>query len=217
MKDIKLFDIIILILSVYVLGVLVLSVAITFPTEIQKLLDYIDNCICVIFLFDFGYRYYKAENKLDYMKWGWIDLISSIPAIPVLRFGRVFRLIRLLRVLRAFRGIVNISRFLFRSRIKGTMLCTNIILILMSIFSSISILIVEKAPESNIKTAEDAIWWVFTTITTVGYGDKYPVTSEGRLIGALLMLVGVGLFGVYSGWMASFFLRENKNVPENDD
>ena len=55
---------------------------------------------------------------------------------------------------------------------------------LLVIFSSIAILNVETAPESNIKTAEDAIWWAFVTITTVGYGDKFPVTTEGRIIAA---------------------------------
>lgn len=61
----------------------------------------------------------------------------------------------------------------------------------------------ETAPESNIKTAEDAIWWAFVTITTVGYGDRFPVTTEGRIIAALLMTAGVGLFGTFTGFIAS--------------
>ena len=64
----------------------------------------------------------------------------------------------------------------------------------MLLFSSIAILQVETDPNSNIKTAEDAIWWSYVTITTVGYGDKYPVTTEGRIIAVILMTVGVGLF-----------------------
>lgn len=72
--------------------------------------------------------------------------------------------------------------------------------------ASISILQVETAPESNIRTADDALWWALSTITTVGYGDRYPVTSEGRVVAAFLMCAGVGLFGMFSGFLASWFI-----------
>ena len=80
----------------------------------------------------------------------------------------------------------------------------------MIIFCSIAILQVEDDPNSNIKTAEDAIWWAYVTITTVGYGDKFPVTTEGRVIAELLMTVGVGLFGTFTAYLASWFVRETK-------
>lgn len=80
----------------------------------------------------------------------------------------------------------------------------------MIIFGSISLLQVEHDANSNIKTAEDAIWWAFVTITTVGYGDKYPVTTEGRIIAAFLMVTGVGLFGTFTGYMTSWFVGSQK-------
>jgi voltage-gated potassium channel len=80
----------------------------------------------------------------------------------------------------------------------------------MVIFSSIAILQVEHAPNSNIKTAEDALWWSYVTITTVGYGDKYPVTTEGRIIAVFLMTIGVGLFGTFTAFLASWFIEETK-------
>lgn len=86
----------------------------------------------------------------------------------------------------------------------------SVIAVLMVIFSSIAILQVETDINSNIKTAEDAIWWSYVTITTVGYGDKFPVTTEGRLIAAILMTAGVGLFGTFTGFVASWFVSENK-------
>ncbi len=73
-------------------------------------------------------------------------------------------------------------------------------------FSSISILVCERHGDANIRTAEDAVWWSISTVTTVGYGDKYPVTTEGRIIGMLLMVAGVGMFGGLSGLVAAFFL-----------
>jgi voltage-gated potassium channel len=78
----------------------------------------------------------------------------------------------------------------------------------MLIFGSISILQVEIVPESNIKTASDAIWWAFVTITTVGYGDKFPVTNEGRIIAAFLMITGVALFGTFTGFIAAWFMGD---------
>ncbi|WP_306171340.1 potassium channel family protein [Porphyromonas gingivalis] len=77
-------------------------------------------------------------------------------------------------------------------------------------FLFIAILQVENAPTSNITTAEDAIWWSYVTITTVGYGDKYPVTTEGRIIAMFLMTAGVGLFGTFTAYIASLFVSDNK-------
>lgn len=80
----------------------------------------------------------------------------------------------------------------------------------MIIFSSIAILQVETKEASNIKTAEDALWWSYVTITTVGYGDKFPVTTEGRIIAMLLMTVGVGLFGTFTGYVASWLVESGR-------
>jgi voltage-gated potassium channel len=86
-----------------------------------------------------------------------------------------------------------------------------LISILMIIFSSIAILQFEKDINSNIKTAEDAIWWSYVTITTVGYGDKYPITTEGRIIGAILMTTGVGIFGTFTALVSSWFIQKNED------
>jgi voltage-gated potassium channel len=209
-KNIKLFDILIIVLSIYVLIALLISSIFRIPTEIYRLLEITDNVICVFFLIDFIRNLYTAENKWKYLKWGWIDLISSIPMLPYFRAGRLLRLVRLLRVLRTFRSTKILVTYLFKSKIKGTMMSVFIITLLIVIAASVSILIVEKDPCSNIKTAEDAIWWTMETITTVGYGDKYPVTTDGRIIGIILMISGVGLFGTYTAYIASLFVNSDK-------
>jgi voltage-gated potassium channel len=213
-KEFGIFDSLIIVLSIYVLIELMVDTFVKMPTEISKELEIIDTGICVIFLIDFFIEFYHAKNKLKFMKWGWIDLISCIPTIGILRVGRLFRLVRLLRVLRAFRSTEILVKYIFKSRIQGTMTAVSIITVLIIISSSISILMVEKSPNSNIKTADDAMWWTMETITTVGYGDKYPVTGEGRLIGVVLMVSGVGLFGTYTAYIASLFLGEKKKEEE---
>jgi voltage-gated potassium channel len=68
----------------------------------------------------------------------------------------------------------------------------------------------------NIKTPEDAVWWAISTMTTVGYGDAYPTTSEGRLIAVLLMAAGVRVFGTLSGLAASWFLSPAAEETDSD-
>lgn len=210
MKRLTIIDFIIIVLSVYVLGALLIDTAFKLDSETSTLLYYIDTGISALFLLDFFLRFKKSTDKLAFMRWGWIDLISSIPAVGVLRFGRVFRLIRLLRIVKSFKSINSLLNHVFRNRAEGTFMSVISISILFVIFSAISVLQFETAPESNIKTAEDAIWWAFTTITSVGYGDVYPVTSEGRVVGIVLMTVGVGLFGTFTAYVASWFVTPGK-------
>ncbi|MFT3979250.1 MAG: ion transporter [Ferruginibacter sp.] len=210
-------NLLIIVLSIYVLVALLVDTFFKLPPEVARVLNMADNAICLIFLLDFGRRFYRAPNKLQFMQWGWIDLVSSIPTLDVMRAGRMLRLIRLLRILRAFRSTKYLVQHIFRRRTQGALTAAAIIAVLMIIFSSIAILQVEDDPNSNIKTAEDALWWAYVTITTVGYGDKYPVTTEGRVIAALLMTVGVGLFGTFTAYLASWFVGEGKKEEGGKD
>lgn len=202
-------NLLIIILSFYVLGSLVVDTFFKLPTEVAKVLYYVDNFICGIFLLDFVIRFRKAENKLQFMKWGWIDIIASIPTLDFMRAGRLLRLIRLIRIIRAFRSTKHIAQHIFKNKVQGTLTSVSLIAVLMLLFSSIAILQFETDPNSNIKTAEDAVWWAYVTITTVGYGDKYPVTTEGRIIAAVLMTVGVGLFGTFTAFVSSWFVKDS--------
>ena len=206
-KELNLFNIIILVLSLYVLISLIVTTFFVLSDEVTVLLNYVDNLICIIFLVDFALRFKKANNKLVFMKWGWIDLISSIPYIDFLRVGRVLRLIRLIRVFRAFKATKLIFEHINRNKKQSALTSVALISFLMVIFSSIAILQFEKDVNSNIKTAEDAIWWSYVTITTVGYGDKFPITTEGRIIGAVLMTMGVGIFGTFTALVSSWFIQ----------
>lgn len=209
-----LLNIIVIILSIYVLGALIVDTIFVLPTETSILLNYIDTTICTFFFIEFSIRFFRAKSKWKFMRWGWVDILSSIPMIGFLRAGRILRLIRLLRVVRAFRSTRHLVNHIFANKVQGTFTSITVIALLLLIFSSIGILQVETDPNSNIKTAEDAIWWAYVTITTVGYGDKYPVTTEGRIIAAILMTAGVGLFGTFTAFVASWFVEDNKTKDE---
>ena len=82
-------------------------------------------------------------------------------------------------------------------------------------FGSLGILRFEQyAPEGNIKTASDALWYVIVTISTVGYGDRFPTTNAGRLLGSLIIVVGVGIFGTFTGYLANLFLSPRRSEPD---
>lgn len=204
----------VIILTFYVLGALVIDTFWVLSPETSKLLTYFDYAICTFFFFEFSYRFVQAENKLIFMKWGWIDLLSCIPMVDFLRAGRILRLIRIFRIIRAFRSSRQLLNHIFANKAKGALTSVSVIAILLIIFSSIAILAVETDPKSNIKNAEDAIWWTYTTITTVGYGDKYPVTTEGRILAMILMTFGVGFFGTFTAYIASIFVTDNKKESD---
>jgi voltage-gated potassium channel len=88
--------------------------------------------------------------------------------------------------------------------------------VFVSYIAAVQITISERSVEgSNIKTFSDGLWWAVTTVTTVGYGDRFPTTTEGRILAVMLMLVGISLVGVITASVASWFVRlsqeENKN------
>jgi voltage-gated potassium channel len=203
--DVTVWQISMLILCIYVILAMIAQEFFILPEQISIALDRFDFAICMLFLADFFFQFYTAENKLAYMKWGWIDLISSIPNIQFLRWGRMFRIIRILRILRGVRSTRLIFQIMFTKRNHGTFASVVVTCFILVIFSTIAILICEKAPNSNIKTAGDALWWAYTTISTVGYGDYYPMTFEGRIIAAILITAGMALFGTFTAYVASWF------------
>jgi voltage-gated potassium channel len=191
------------------------KVLLVLDSRTREILAYTDNAICALFFLDFLISVYQAPNKGQYLlRWGWLDLFSSVPTIAVLRLGRAARIVRILRVLRAIRSAKILAEVILLRRAHGTFLAAALTAFLLVVVSSITILHVETAPNSNIKTAEDAVWWSIVTITTVGYGDRFPVTSEGRFIGGVLMFAGVRLFATFSGFVAAWFLRPGETKQD---
>jgi voltage-gated potassium channel len=207
-----------LFLSVYVLIVLLAEIMFALPTEVSRLLSAVDVAVCAVFATDFFLQLKAAKRKWGYLKWGWIDLASSIPSLPFLRLGRVTRIVRILRLLRGVRSTRVIVAHLFENRSRGTFATVALITFVLIVFSSIAVLNVETGPDSTIRTAEDALWWSLATVTTVGYGDVYPRTTMGHIVAAMLMIAGVALFGTFTATVASFFVQQdNRREDEKLD
>jgi voltage-gated potassium channel len=217
-KKVTPFQLLMLLLSVYVLGALFFETVFTVSSQVASLLGMLDTAICLVFLGDFFYRLFHAERKLAFMKWGWIDLVSSIPMLNVFRWGRIIRVVRILRILRGVRSVKVILSVVLQAGVRGTLSLVVIVSAVLIVFSAIAILNAEKSPDSNIKDVGDALWWAVVTITTVGYGDKFPVTGEGRIVAAFLMVCGVGLFGTFTACVASLLLKAGeKEQPTETD
>jgi len=208
-----------LVLCVYTLGVLAAQTVGDLDAATRGILDYADMAVCAVFFGDFVFSLIAAKSRRAYFfTWGWLDLLSSIPTLDVARWGRAARVLRAFRVLRGLRATKILATLILRRRAESTFLAASLVALLLLVFCSMAVLHFETEPESNIKTAEDAFWWAITTITTVGYGDRYPVTTEGRFVAAVLMSAGVGLFGTFSGFLAAWFLgpqREEKGELES--
>jgi voltage-gated potassium channel len=207
-------EVVTLIFSVYVLVALLIQATVRLSPETAEVLDWIDLLVCAVFLTDFFVRFHRAPSKAQFMRWGWIDFVSSIPMINIFRVGRVVRIIRVFRILRAFRSMKNLLTYFFQYRRFTSFTAVAASSFCVMIFSAIAVLNVEDSPEANIKNTGDAFWWAFVTMTTVGYGDKYPLSTEGRIIGCVLMTAGAGLFATLTGLIASMFLQSRTSESE---
>jgi voltage-gated potassium channel len=219
-ENATIFQLFMVVLSVYVLGALFVESMFKISPEMLGLLQQIDSFVCLIFLGDFFYRFYHAPSKWRFMRWGWIDFLSSIPTLDLFRGGRIFQIVRIFRVLRGFRSVKFLMRYLQKNRSQNTIVTVAAFSCLLAMGGSMAILHLEEAsPDRNIKTPSDALWWSIVTITTVGYGDRFPVTDAGRVVASMLMIAGVGLFGTFTAFIASLFVepevkREKSEVHE---
>jgi voltage-gated potassium channel len=204
-------------LSIWALLTLAAGTVWQFDRESQTVLDYADNAVCGLFFIDFLLNLYYAPRRLTYLAtWGWVDLLSSIPVVDQLRWGRAGRILRILRVLRAVKSVRVLGSLLVERRAHSAFLAAVLLTVLLLVFSSLAMLQFEAGGGGNIRTAQDAMWWAVTTMTTVGYGDTYPSTPEGRLVAVFLMLAGIGVFGSFSGLVASWFLSPARAEAESD-
>ncbi len=190
-------------------------------TEVLAFLQWGDDVSCAFFLTDLIWRWWAAENKLRFWKWGWIDLLASIPAFDSsVRLARLFRVFRIFRVVRALRSGARMVQYFFGDKQQSTMALAATLLFGSVLMGGVAVLHFESQGEHpSIQTAFDAIWWAVTTITTVGYGDTYPVSQGGRNVGLAMMFVGITLFSInsalLSSWLINSLNRRKKHEVDN--
>jgi len=171
------------------------------PQQVQNILDSIQWVVYGVFAIDVVVGLALSKNRKLYLRTHPLEVLSV--ALPVLRPLRLLRLITVgslviqrVAVGRQFAILVKV--FLFS--------------VLVAYIAAVQITIVERQIEgSNIKSFGDGLWWALTTVTTVGYGDRYPTSTEGRAIAFALMLVGISLMGVITASVAAWFVKMSQN------
>ena len=201
--------------EIFVLALVVLAlvnwvlVLLMRPTPEQAQVVWIMNFGLSIFLvLDFAYRLWRRSRRKNRImqKSDWMLLLGSLP-LPFAGALRLFWAWLALRRLRSSdfqqRGTIVVQR-----RALGTLLTAALAAIIVLEMGAVLILDAESAStQANIKTGIDALWWNIVTLATVGYGDKYPVTTAGRVIGVIVIVVGVGLFSALTSFLAQWFLK----------
>jgi voltage-gated potassium channel len=218
------YQIFILVLTILSLVVMVWQILPVSP-ETKKLLTIYDNAICFIFLFDFYLNMRGAKKKSDYFikERGWLDLLGSIPSFGLTTYGgllRLARLSRLARITRLMRG-QNKKQLIddvIKNRNQYTAFITILLTLLVLVIASVLVLQFESVdPDANIKTGGDSLWYSIVTITTVGYGDRYPVTTGGRITATFIMFMGVGIIGALASILSSILVGAPATEAEEEE
>jgi voltage-gated potassium channel len=209
------------VLSLGIMVVLVLPVS----EATRRLLTVYDNAICVIFLLDFFGNLSRAPTKREYFigRRGWLDLLGSIPSLgffkytALLRLARLSRLARITRLLRGQNKRELIDDVVTHRGEYAAFVSVMAAMIVLVVCSVLVLQFESRAADANITTGGDALWWALVTITTVGYGDYFPVTAAGRITGAFVMFAGVGIIGALASILASVLVAPTENEDERDE
>jgi voltage-gated potassium channel len=191
----------------------------------RRLLTVYDNAICVIFLLDFFGNLSRAPTKREYFigRRGWLDLLGSIPSLgffkytALLRLARLSRLARITRLLRGQNKRELIDDVVTHRGEYAAFVSVMAAMIVLVVCSVLVLQFESRAADANITTGGDALWWALVTITTVGYGDYFPVTAAGRITGAFVMFAGVGIIGALASILASVLVAPTENEDERDE
>lgn len=215
----KLFDIAIQLL----IAISLISISLETLPDLERntylFLAKIENIIAVIFTIEYLLRIILTEKKTSYLFsfYGIIDLLAVLPfyisgsvsfqTLRVLRFLRLFRILKLTRYTEA---ISRIWKAIFIA--KEELVLFSIVTLMLLYLSAVGIYHFEHAAQpENYKSLFDCLWWAVATLTTVGYGDIYPITIGGRLFTFLILMLGLGVVAVPTGVIASALAAVRKS------
>lgn len=176
------------------------------PRLVKVICNWVDWITWGMFALDYFVRLVLAEDRRRYLLQHWLDLL--IVALPLLRPLRLLRLLPLISVLNRH------ASMLLRGRVAMYVAVGSS---LVAFVAALTVLSVERGhPGANIVNFGDALWWAAETMTTVGYGDVYPVTAWGRVIAVGLMICGIGLLGTVTATLASWLVEHVSATEESD-
>lgn len=219
-------EIFILVLALFSIGLLLIDLTAELAPHQQRILERVDLVIACLFLGDFLWRLYRADDRLRFLRRSWWELLAAIPmtleTTRALRSVQLLRILRIVRLLRVLRFAVRMKILLDRARIFGGR--THLV----TVTTTVTAIVVAGAAAFHyfeygvnpaVKGFGDSIWWSIVTVTTVGYGDIYPHTTAGRVVATVLLVTGLGTFGAWAASMAAWIMesrdsKEGTNAHE---
>jgi voltage-gated potassium channel len=182
--------------------------------ELRETFFVLDWFIWAVFALELAIKTYLSQDRAIYLKRHWFDVI--IVVVPFLRPLRVVRSLRFIRAARGARLLSFVMRVVYsaqaiigRHGIRYALLAGALLF-----FAAAVLALLFEREDGNINTLDEALWWAVTTITTVGYGDRYPVTTEGRAIAVFLMFLGISLFSLVTANVAALFVLPEQRKEE---
>lgn len=207
-----------MVLALTMIPIIVIPVVFELPARLDAAFLAVDYLTWAAFAVEYLIKLYLAPDRWRFFKGNIPDLI--IVVVPMLRPLRVLRATRLLRLLRLTRLIafavegVHEARSILRRRGLSWVLLVGVALDLVA--AALVLTFERDMPNGNIHSYPDALWWAVTTVTTVGYGDRFPMSPAGRGVAVVLMVSGIALFGVITASIAAYFV-EQKGQQEDQD
>ncbi|MHB0912725.1 MAG: ion transporter [Armatimonadota bacterium] len=200
-------------LAMVMLAIFIVELTVQLSPDIRRTLAFIASAIWWLFVAEYAFRVFTAEDRLDYLKTHWLDALFVL--VPFLRVFAIFRVVRATRLLRTIRPPLLLKTFVTTRRglrqlggVLGRRSFPYVVATTIVVFfvGSLIIYLLERGVQgANITTFGNAMWWSIGVITTVG-NELYPVSAEGRIIASLIMIYGVGIFGYIAATLASYFV-----------
>ena len=175
-------------------------------------LEATELALTVVFAAEFTSRFAATRDRAGYLRAHWIDLVALIPASRGLR---ILRILRLLRLVRAFAGVYRALGHVGSLAAHRGLQTIVLSWLGVMVICCTALYFAERDVNDAIRSPFDALWWGISTMTTVGYGDVYPTTAEGRIAASALMLLGIGLFSAVTAIITSFLIAD-RGVASRD-
>lgn len=232
-KAVDLFFIVLITLNV----VIVIAGTFTLPTAVSSVMSVVETVSVIIFTVEYAVRLWVADLdfpalspvralvKHVFSLQTIIDLVSLLPfylpfLLPInliiLRVFRVFRLLRLFKVNRYTKALTSIAE-VFKRKAHQLVSSMLVVLILMVVASVLMYNVEHDVQPEIFDNALSGLWWAISTLTTVGYGDIYPMTAAGRILSAIIALLGIGMIAVPTGIITAGFSEQIEKTEKSDD
>jgi voltage-gated potassium channel len=203
-----------MVLALLLIPLVVVPLLVDLDETAQRIVTVLDWVIWAVFALEYAVKLYLAPDRWRFVRTHVPDLLLIV--LPLLRPLRVLGSARVLAALRLLRAVTAALKALREVRQvlgrHGLGYALLLLLVVVAGGAALVLLFETGQPEPNIVDFVDALWWAFTTVTTVGYGDRYPTSDPGRVVAVLLMLSGIAVFGVMTATIAATFVEERDDA-----